>query len=262
MTSPAAVPLSTSVEGSGPPLVLIHGYCASMRWWDDVVPGLAREAHVIRIDLLGHGGSEKPRHGYSMENQADVVASAMRALRVPRAAVVGHSMGGSVVTALAERHRKLVSRLMMIGTAPDTEDDETSPVQMLAWLPVTGHVADRFATDRSIRPTIETYFAPEFDPPDKLIHDIKGRTTWNVFLDSAVGQSDFLDEKPLNERLAATGVPLTVILGEEEHHTKRSTRIYNSVPGARTVVMEGLDHVPMVEAPGRTGPLLLAFARG
>lgn len=247
---------------SGPPLVLIHGYCGSMRWWDDVVPALARENRVIRIDLLGHGGSEKPRDGYSMENQADVMASAMRALGVRRAALVGHSMGGTVVTAFAERHRGMVSRLMMIGTSSDTEDGEGSPIELLAYLPVTGHVADRFATDRSIRVTLERFFAPAFDPPDLLVHDIKGRTTWNVFRDSVYEHVDYLDERPLHERLASTGVPLTVILGEEENHTPRSTRLYNSVPNARTVVMEGLHHVPFVEAPGRTAPLIAAFARG
>ena len=50
-------------EPTDPPLVLIHGFQASLRWWDRVTPALAREHRVIRIDLLGHGGSEKPRDG-------------------------------------------------------------------------------------------------------------------------------------------------------------------------------------------------------
>src|SRR5512145_1691034 len=48
----------------GPPVVLLHGFACSLRWWDDIVPVLAREHRVIRFDLLGHGGSEKPKDGY------------------------------------------------------------------------------------------------------------------------------------------------------------------------------------------------------
>ncbi len=60
-----------------PPIVLVHGFQASLRWWDGVTERLSREFRVIRVDLLGHGGSEKPRNGYSMEEQGDLVAQVM-----------------------------------------------------------------------------------------------------------------------------------------------------------------------------------------
>ena len=53
-----------------PAVVLLHGFACSIRWWDRMVAALARDHRVIRFDLLGHGGSEKPKDGYSMENQA------------------------------------------------------------------------------------------------------------------------------------------------------------------------------------------------
>ena len=54
-----------------PAIVLLHGYACSLRWWDRVAPELAnRGLRVIRFDLLGHGGSEMPRDGYGMDNQA------------------------------------------------------------------------------------------------------------------------------------------------------------------------------------------------
>ena len=80
----------------------------------------------MRIDLLGHGGSEKPRDGYRMEEQADLVAQVLDALRIRRAALAGHSMGGIVATAFAERHRERLSRLMLVGTNPDDEEDDAS----------------------------------------------------------------------------------------------------------------------------------------
>ena len=54
-----------------PTIVLLHGFACSLRWWDRVAPELARRGlHVIRFDLLGHGGSEMPRDGYEMETAA------------------------------------------------------------------------------------------------------------------------------------------------------------------------------------------------
>jgi pimeloyl-ACP methyl ester carboxylesterase len=253
------------IEGprGAPPVVLIHGFSASMRWWDAVTPALARSLRVVRIDLLGHGGSEKPRHGYSIENQAELVAQAMREAGVRRAAVVGHSMGGMVGTALAERHRPMVTRLMLIGTAADGDDAPAGLLDRAAFWPVVGHANDRLVSERAARWAVERGFAPEFDPPRRLARDIFGRTTWNAFKDSGEAIGRFWDEAPLHERLARAGrVPVTVLLGEEERHTRRSVPLYNSIPSARTVVMQGLDHSPQVEAPDRTAPLIEAFARG
>jgi hypothetical protein len=59
----------------------------------------------------------------------------------------------------------------------------------------------------------------------------------------------------------STGVPMTVLLGEREGHAVRSAALYREV-GARVIVLDGLDHTPHVEAPGRTGSLMAEFVRG
>ena len=251
------------VEGprGAPPVVLIHGFGASMRWWDAVAPRLARSLRVVRIDLLGHGGSEKPRDGYSMEEQADLVAQALRELRIRRAAVVGHSMGGVVGVALAERHRPAVERLMLIGTAVDGREAGGGLLERAAFWPVVGHANDRLIADRHARWAVERGFAPEFDPPTRLARDIFGRTTFTAFRESGQAIARYWDDTPLHRRLAGRDLPTTVLLGEEERHTRRSVELYNTVPGVRTVVMEDLDHSPQVESPARTAPLIEAFAR-
>ena len=245
----------------GPPVVLVHGFGGSLHWWDGVTPALARELRVVRLDLLGHGGSEKPGAGYSMEDQADLVAGVIRRLGLRRPAVVGHSMGGLVGTALVERHRSLVARLMLVASPPDDRDQEVQLTARLPFLPVTGHVIDTLIDDRLVRRELERGFAPEFDPPARLVDDIFDRTTHTSLRESLEAIQEFWDERPVHERLRAAGVPVTVLLGEGERHTRRSTRLYNSA-GARTVVMEALDHTPQVESPARTAPLIAAFAAG
>jgi pimeloyl-ACP methyl ester carboxylesterase len=249
-------------DPAAPPVVLIHGYGASMRWFDGITPLLARDLRVIRIDLLGFGGSEKPRDGYGIEEQADVVAQAMDRLGLRRAAIAGHSMGGLVATALAERHRARVTRLMLIGTAADNDFVDVPPTTYLAFWPVVGHATDTLIPEEIVHNVVEEGFAPGFDPPERLSRDPFERTTWSSLTKSGEGNGDYWDAAPVDERLRKLRVPATVVLGEQEAHARRSIARYNLVPTVRTVLMQALDHSPMVEDPDRTAALITAFALG
>ena len=112
------------VEGGprdGSPIVLLHCYTCAIDWWDGMRPALEREHRVIAIDLLGFGGSEKPQSGYDDGRaRAWLVEEALRRLDVHHATVVGHSLGGTVATALAELSPpQLVKRLVIIDQAPE-----------------------------------------------------------------------------------------------------------------------------------------------
>ncbi len=80
------------------------------------MPRLAREHRVVAVDLLGHGGSEKPSSGYTIENQANLVAEVLGRLGVRDAEVVGHSLGGTVSVALAQQSPQLVDRVVIVDT--------------------------------------------------------------------------------------------------------------------------------------------------
>ena len=97
--------------------MLIHCYLCSLEWWDELAPLLSEDHRVIRIDLLGHGGSEKPSSGYSIEDQAGLVAGALTGLDVQGAVVVGQSMGAGVAVALAEQSSQLVDRVVAMNQA-------------------------------------------------------------------------------------------------------------------------------------------------
>jgi pimeloyl-ACP methyl ester carboxylesterase len=250
-----------------PPLVLIHGFSASMRWWDAATPLLARERYVIRLDLLGHGGSEKPRDGYSMEDQADVVAALLDQLGVESAPVVGHSMGGMVATALVERHRARVERLMTIGTPPDVGGGVSTDLSLrLALIPVVGHAGWRLSSEDAVRSRVENTFVAEFDPPEGLAED-PTRLTYSAFRDSLRESSDYRKAQSIHERLAAAGagvggsLPLMVVFGSEDDILDSDALDdYREVPGAEIRVIEGPAHSPQVEDPDRTARLILEFA--
>ena len=243
-----------------PPIVLVHGFQASLRWWDGVTEILAREHRVIRLDLLGHGGSEKPRDGYSMEEQGDLVAQAMEHLKISKAAVVGHSMGGQVVTALTERHPELVDRLMVIGTAPENRFNKNRFAQKVAALPVIGHALRRVISDDTYHEQVDLAFRDGTDVPYELYKD-PNRATFNSFTGSRDGNREYRAEKPLDVRLEKSGIRLHVIFGSEDELVDSKGAQEWDVPGVRIAVLPGHGHSPQVEDPEKTAGLIAEFAR-
>ena len=259
--------LDVPARNAGPrgdaPIVLLHCYTCAIDWWDGVLPLLSRTHRVVAFDLLGHGGSEKPKSGYGMEEQAALIAEALNKLDVEGATVVGHSLGGTVATALAEQSSELVDRLVIIDQAPDGSFGDIPLLARLASTPVIGEALWRTKLDFSIRDGLSEAFAPGYDVPDAFVEDLR-QMTYTSYDESPAKEDDYSEPKPLDERIAAAFVPLMVIFGEEDqiYDAREAIAAYREgVPGARTRLIPGVGHSPNVEAPAVTAKLLLAFAK-
>ncbi|MFF5337756.1 alpha/beta fold hydrolase [Streptomyces sp. NPDC013181] len=243
-----------------PVLLLIHGSASSARSWDALVPLLVRDgarAHrVVRVDLLGHGGSDKPDDGsYAIPDQARRVGGVLDRLGVGRAMVVGHSSGGVTATALAELRPDRVSALVLVNTgpglgafiAPETQDS-AGP---LRWPP----------TDEQIRQLASTGFSrPGYRVPDALLDEVRAMTA-HTFAATMRGTRAYLAERALPERLAVLGKPLLVLFGADDRRWRSSSAAdYHVVPGARVELLAGLGHSPILEDPPRVAGPLLDFA--
>jgi pimeloyl-ACP methyl ester carboxylesterase len=240
-------------------VVLLHGFACSLRWWDQMVPALARDHRVIRFDLLGHGGSEKPTKGYGMDNQARLVAAGLDRLGVRRAAVIGHSMGGSVATALAEQRPALVESLVILDSPSKSGDAELPFTARLGFVPVLGEAIRRVVPDSMIRAGLESAFANGFDVPDRFVEDFR-EMTYTSYDASHRGSDDYGKESGLADRLADESVPLLVVFGSEDDLVDpKSAQGYRQVPGARIVVLDGVGHSPHVERPNATARLIQNF---
>jgi pimeloyl-ACP methyl ester carboxylesterase len=113
-------------EGSGPPIVLIHGVLLAKESWDAQAAALARRARVVRFDLRGHGASSVPPGPYLMEALAGDVADVLDALQVERAAIVGHSLGGYVAFAFYRMFAERCSALGLVCTRAAADDAATA----------------------------------------------------------------------------------------------------------------------------------------
>jgi pimeloyl-ACP methyl ester carboxylesterase len=250
---------------SGSPIVLLHCYTCALDWWDGMVPLLEREHRVVLIDLLGHGGSEKPADGYTPPDQAAAVAEALERLGVRSATVAGHSLGGAVAVALTEQNPELVARTAIIDMPPDnTYDDGFGLSAALSFAPVLGEALWQVKPDFSVRDGLGVAFAPGFDVPDAYVEDLK-RMTYTAYDDSPSGNDHFLHEQSLDRRMKATGKPLMVLMGAEEQIVNDPQRALDqyrrSVPSAETHLIAGAGHSPNVERPRQTARLVLRFAQ-
>jgi pimeloyl-ACP methyl ester carboxylesterase len=247
----------------GSPIVLIHCFSCAINWWNGVMPMLDRKHRVIAVDLLGHGGSEKPGSGYTIPHQADVIAEALERLHVEGAEIVGHSLGGSVAVGLAERHRDLASRVVIIDTAAGHHSrGSLGFIAGLAFEPVIGEALWRIKPDFATKKGLEVAFAPGFDVPDEFVEDVN-RMTYTAYDESPEGSEDYSDERPLDVRMRATGLPLMVLMGEEEQivddPVAALAEYKHGVPGVETHLIAGAGHSPAVEKPHQTAKLLLSF---
>src|SRR5260221_859308 len=78
---------------NGRPIVLIHCYTCAIDWWDGMLPALERRHRAIAVDLLGFGGSAKPGSGYSIEDEAGLVAPAPHPTHPPPCTNSRHPLG-------------------------------------------------------------------------------------------------------------------------------------------------------------------------
>lgn len=239
-----------------PAILLVHCYTCSMDYWQRVEPLLRRDRRVISVDLLGHGGSEMPDDGYSMEHQADTIAEALEELDAPPVLAVGQSLGGPVSVALAERHPDAVRGLVIMDSASQTKYVELPLTATIARAPVIGPALKQITPDSVIHDELSKAFHEGFEVPDAFVEDVKVMT-FTAFTDSYEGGRDYTSARHLDDRIAATGLPVTVIFGADDRIVNPdSVEDYRGIPDAKVVVMPGIGHTPQMERPGQSAELI------
>jgi len=104
--------------GEGAPVALLHGFPETSYAWRHQIPELAKKYRVIAPDLRGYGETDKPATGYDKRNMAKDLRELMRALAIPKIALVGHDRGARVATRFAKDHPEALDRLVVIDNVP------------------------------------------------------------------------------------------------------------------------------------------------
>jgi pimeloyl-ACP methyl ester carboxylesterase len=233
--------LAWTRTGSGPPVVLLHGLCGSLRWWSANIPALAKEFRVLALDLPGFGRSRRTGRIPSVPEMARLVAEWMAGADATPAHVVGHSMGGHVAIHLAARYPERVSRLVLTDAAGLFRP--LAPGPLARW--VYGMSWPR------------GWGAPRFLP-------VIWRDALRAGPLTAVRALHGILSDDVSALLPRIHAPTLVVWGARDPliPVENAARLREGIPGARLHVVPGAYHNPMVDRADEFNQVVGAFLRG
>ncbi|POX50839.1 acetoin dehydrogenase dihydrolipoyllysine-residue acetyltransferase subunit [Streptomyces sp. Ru71] len=224
-------------------VVLVHGYGGDKNSWLFVQEPLSQARTVHALDLPGHGDSAKDVGDGSLDGLAGTVLGFLDALGVERAHLVGHSMGGAVVTAAAAAAPQRVRSLTLVSPAGFGPEMDAGYLRGFATA----------GSRRELRPHLLKLFADEGQVTRRLVDDLLKykrldgvdlalKTLLGTLLD---GERPAIDALPL---LAGAGVPTVVVWGRDDQVIPASNAA--RLPASTSVhVVDGAGHMAHMETP-------------
>src|SRR5581483_882410 len=257
--------LSVSVEGAEvayaqqgrlalPPLVMLHGWGASHKFWKFCFSAFAPRWRVIAPDLAGFGLSEKPDRDYRLEALAGWLGSFLDALKLDRVTLVGHSMGGTISLLFALAHPERVSKLVVVNPliVGATAFNSRTRMCMLPGVRALLYWGSRLAPVRRWV-TKDFSYVQAYD--DDLSRDItRGsyRSTFDTLASAA--------KVDLRERLSGLAVEtLAIGTGRDALVAPDQAML---VPAQRQERIADSGHIPMIERPAEFNRILNEFLAG
>jgi pimeloyl-ACP methyl ester carboxylesterase len=256
--------------GSGPVIVLVHGITSTSATWERVMPALAKRFTVIAPDLLGHGGSAKPRGDYSLGAYASGIRDLVIALGHEQATFVGHSLGGGVAMQLAYQFPERCERLVLIDSGG--LGSEVNILLRSATLPGAEFVLPLLASEPLLN--AGRGVGRLFGRLGLRVHtDIAEMARGHASLAERDARAAFVHTlrtivDPTGQRVSANDrlylaerVPFLIIWGERDRiiPVSHAHATHERVPSSQLEIFEDAGHFPHVDDPHRFIEVLTEF---
>jgi pimeloyl-ACP methyl ester carboxylesterase len=248
------------MAGEGPLIVLLHGITSTSHVWTNVISRLADRYTVVAPDLLGHGGSAKPRGDYSLGAYASGARDLLGALGFERGTVVGHSLGGGIALQFAYQFPEYCERLVLVASGGLGK--EIHPLLRAAALPGSEIVLPLLTPGWALRAGATAAAALErvgLRAGTDLVEAARGYSTLaeqgarNAFVHTLRGVIDWDGQRvSATDRLyLAEKVPTMLIWGTEDPiiPLRHGRKAHELIPASRLVEMPGAGHWPQLEDP-------------
>lgn len=252
-------------HGSGPVVLMLHGFASSTYSFREIVPPLARSNQVVAIDLNGFGFTERPdaRDQYEAGAQVETIRRLLDVLQIDRCDVIGHSYGGALALLLAEKEPSRVRRLALIS--PYTEIKKT-PVMLRSGV---GRNVARGGTrllldSRAIsRLGLMKAFHQDRLVTPEVSEEYRRRILIEGFDDMFEGYSLAMMDGPLELPLATTEQPVLVIAGRHDKlvGVDSCRRAVEMLPDASLAILENSGHSAAEEQPEDVVRMIGEFLR-
>ncbi|QJQ32687.1 alpha/beta hydrolase [Sphingomonas lacunae] len=256
--------------GDGPAMVLLHGSNASLHTWEPLKRELAGY-RIVTLDLPGHGlTGATPTHRYDPDEMVAAVDGVVSALGLEGFVLGGNSMGGGISWRYALAHPAKVRALLLIDAAgmPPRAGDKP-PASNIGfrimrsgfgrWL--GGQITPRFLIERSLRGSVSN---------QSVVTDAAVDRYWELLRfpgnREATGirfARGFADPAAA-ERIRTISVPTLIIFGSEDRIISPSAAqsFAERIAGSEVIMMDGIGHLPMEEAPQATAEAIRDFLAG
>jgi pimeloyl-ACP methyl ester carboxylesterase len=240
--------------GSGPSLVLLHGYPLDGAMWSGVARALAARFRVLKPDLPGRGENPAPAPD-RLEGHADFVASLLAQLPPP-IGLAGFSMGGYVTLALLRAHPSAVRALALVDTRAEADDEEGRKKRDEAIATVRSAGVPKIAEAMVPRLLAETSLSNR-DLVDRLRRIILRQKPETVEADLTAMR----ERRDATDLLPSIAIPTLVLVGEHDALTPPSfsERMAAAIPGAKLTRISGAGHLTPMERPGAVATALGDF---
>lgn len=247
--------------GSGPTVVLVHGFASSLETWVDVASVLAKTHRVIALDLKGFGWTDRPEGDYSPAAQAELVFGLLNQLGVDTFAVVAHSWGSSVALTMALKAPERITKIALY----DAWVYEDQLPSFFLWARTDGIGELLFAMFYDERP--DERLARAFYDPAKLTESLveaverslKRPGTRAAALAAVRGQRF----EALSAQFPEIHHEVLLLWGENDLVTPVDIgeRLNRDIPNSRLIRYSRCGHFPMIEAQAASTSDLAEFLR-
>lgn len=255
------------VEGSGPPVVLLHGFTGSRTTWYDFVAAAAKEFTTIAIDHIGHGRTASPANveRYRMDRAVDDLVEVVRALGHERAAWVGYSLGGRTALQVTARHPEAVAALVTEGASVGlaTEAERAARIEGDEGLA-------RMIEKDGLETFVDHWGSISLWDSQKQTLSEAQRTALRQqrLAQRGVGLANSLRgmgtgaQSWLGDRLAEIRVPVLLTAGKlDTKYVQIAQEMADAIPDARVRFIEGGGHAAHLEQPQAFNSVVLDFLR-
>jgi pimeloyl-ACP methyl ester carboxylesterase len=234
------------VRGEGAPVLVLHGWGASIEAVVPIVTGLQAVAKVFALDLPGFGESDMPPRAWGVEEYQEFVAAFMDALSIDSPTIVGHSNGGRIAIRMASTEPRRAARLVLVDAAG------IRPKRTLRWyrrvgMAKVGKYAARFLGA----------------PGERLRELLVGRAASTDYAAAGPMRPTLvrLVNADLRPHMPAIGVPTLLVWGSRDTDTPLSAarEMEKLIPDAGLVVLEGAGHYSYLDQPARFARIVSHF---
>lgn len=277
--APCAAPLDIflRVGGTGPVVLLLHGYPTGSYDWHRLWPELHGQHQLVAPDMLGLGLSAKPaRHAYGIADQADLHEWVLQTLGVQRVHLVAHDLGVSVAQEMLARRMETgapakalcaVASVTLLNGGVFPETYRPRPIQRVLASPLGGLIGPRVTRER-FGQSILPLFSPAHPCTRERVDDFWSLVVHGGGLRVAHRVGRFWkDRLAVRDRLVAPLTagrwPVQMVNGSADPNSgaHMAARFRELVPGARIAALDSVGHWPQLDVPRRVAALVAEFVR-